>query len=224
MTIEKFNPNNPLPTNIVNVIKASAKIFNDADRADTRLKTTVSNIAKLMYDRGITSDMLKNGGNGSKANPFTLIKSTTRDALILTFHPKAQALLNLDRKTAEKVLRGKVSDPVSKTGLTMTKADRDRQNSNLSSRFFKIVKSIEGYEAGGDGTNQGANSASKGKKTVISKANATCTVQAKTVDQKILITLITVQKLVQNKDSAKWSIEDFQEHLDKLIEIVSNKK
>jgi len=86
------------------------------------------------------------------------------------------------------------------------------------------MTSLRGYEAGGNGTNNGANASSKGKKTTISKQNASCTVQAKTVDEKILITLITLQKLVQNKDSAKWSIEDVQDHLGKIITIISNKK
>lgn len=226
-TTLKFDPKKPLPTNIATAIKNSAKLFNNADRVNDNLTSSVSNIARLMFNEGITADQLgSDGGNGSKAKPYTLLKSTARDAVIATFHPKAQYLITLDRKTAEKVLTGKAKDPkfLSKSGLTKTKADRDRQNSNLSSRIGKICTSLRGYEAGGDGTNQGANAASKGKKTTISAQNATCTVQAKTVDQKILIALITLQKLVQNKDSAKWSIEDVKDHLDKIITIVSNKK
>lgn len=224
-TTLKFDPKKPLPTNIATAIKNSAKLFNNADRANDNLTSSVSNIARLMFNEGITADQLgADGGNGSKAKPYTLLKATARDAVIATFHPKAQYLITLDRKTAEKVLTGKAKDPTSKSGLTKTKADRDRQNSNLSSRIGKICTSLRGYEAGGDGTNQGANAASKGKKTTISAQNATCTVQAKTVDQKILIALITLQKLVQNKDSAKWSIEDVKDHLDKIITIVSNKK
>ena len=224
-TTSEFDPKKPLPTNIATAIKNSAKLFNNADKVNDNLASNVSNIARLMFNEGITANQLgSDGGNGSNAKPYTLLKATARDAVIATFHPKAQYLINLDRKTAEKILSGKAKDPTSKSGLAKTKADRDRQNSNLSSRIGKIMTSLRGYEAGGNGTNNGANASSKGKKTTISKQNASCTVQAKTVDEKILITLITLQKLVQNKDSAKWSIEDVQDHLGKIITIISNKK
>ena len=224
-TTLKFDPKKPLPANIATAIKNSAKLFNNADRANDNLTSSVSNIARLMFNEGITADQLgSDGGNGSKAKPYTLLKSTARDAVIATFHPKAQYLITLDRKTAEKVLTGKAKDPTSKSGLTKTRADRDRQNSNLSSRLGKICTSLRGYEAGGDGTNQGANAASKGKKTVISAKSATCTVQAKTLDEKIFIAFITLQKLVQNKESAKWSIADVKDHLDKIHDIMKNKK
>ena len=218
-----FDPVNPLPKEIEKAIIASGKYFNNADKSKAIADKAYTGIALMMWDAGITSAMLKaDGGNGSKDRPYSTLKRTTREAIVKTFHPKAQYLINLDRDTASKTLKGKASDPVSPSGMSKTKADRDRQNSNLSSRFFKVVKSIEGYEAGGDGTNQGANQ-SNGKSSTISAQGATCTVKAKTPEAKILIALHTVRTLAKNLDSASFDLMKFNTALDKAIKISATK-
>ena len=223
MSITKFDPVNPLPTEIAKAIEASGKYFNNADKSKAIADKAYTSIALMMYNKGITSAMLKtDGGNGSKDKPYSTLKRTTREAIVKTFHPKAQYLINLDRDTASKTLKGKASDPVSPSGMSKTKADRDRQNSNLSSRFFKVVKSIEGYEAGGDGTNQGANQ-SNGKSSTISAQGATCTVKAKTPEAKILIALHTVRTLAKNLDSASFDLIKFNTALDRAIKISATK-
>jgi len=218
-----FDPVNPLPKEIAKAIIASGKYFNNADRSKAIADKAYTGIALMMWDAGITSAMLKaDGGNGSKDKPYSTLKRTTREAIVKTFHPKAQYLINLDRDTASKTLKGKASDPVSPSGMSKTKADRDRQNSNLSSRFFKVVKSIEGYEAGGDGTNQGANQ-TNGKTSTISAQGATCTVKAKTPEAKILIALHTVRTLAKNLDKASFDLIKFNTALDKAIKISATK-
>ena len=218
-----FDPVNPLPKEIAKAIVASGKYFNNADKSKAIADKAYTGIALMKWAAGITSAMLKaDGGNGSKDKPYSTLKRTTREAIVKTFHPKAQYLINLDRDTASKTLKGKASDPVSPSGMSKTKADRDRQNSNLSSRFFKVVKSIEGYEAGGDGTNQGANQ-SNGKSSTISAQGATCTVKAKTPEAKILIALHTVRTLAKNLDSASFDLMKFNTALDKAIKISATK-
>ena len=218
-----FDPVNPLPKEIAKAIVASGKYFNNADKSKAIADKAYTGIALMMWDAGITAAMLKaDGGNGSKDRPYSTLKRTTREAIVKTFHPKAQYLINLDRDTASKTLKGKASDPVSPSGMSKTKADRDRQNSNLSSRFFKVVKSIEGYEAGGDGTNQGANQ-SNGKSSTISAQGATCTVKAKTPEAKILIALHTVRTLAKNLDTASFDLIKFNTALDRAIKISATK-
>ena len=218
-----FDPVNPLPKEIAQAIVASGKYFNNADKTKAVAEKAYSSIALMMWNAGITSDQLKaEGGNGSKDKPYSTLKGSVREAITKTFHPKAQYLINLDRATADKILKGKASDPVSASGMSKTKADRDRQNSNLSSRFFKVVKSIEGYENGGDGTNKGANQ-SNGKSSTISSQGATCTVKAKTPEAKILIALHTVRTLAKNLDSASFDLIKFNTALDKAIKISATK-
>ena len=89
-----FDPVNPLPKEIAKAIVASGKYFNNADKSKAIADKAYTSIALLMYNKGITSDLLKtDGGNGSKDKPYSVLKKTTREAIIKTFHPKAQYLL-----------------------------------------------------------------------------------------------------------------------------------